>query len=145
MAIPENPIAGERWPDQPMFPREFFIRCRRRPPTASRVDTDQARRRRIRYRTNPIEASHVEAGQTRQRSFERCWGLPTNDNRHRAAPDDASIFPRPDRGSGARFGYLPLPIHENASMRKTTARIPTRIDTPTLVGIRFHQGFAGRP
>jgi hypothetical protein len=27
------------------------------------------------------------------------------DYRHRAAPDDASIFLGPDRGSGGRYGY----------------------------------------
>jgi hypothetical protein len=75
-AIPEDPIAAVRWPDRPIFPREFFIRSGKRPPTASGVDTGRARRPRIRCRTDSIEASDVRAGKTRQRSFKRYPGLP---------------------------------------------------------------------
>ena len=44
------------------------------------------------------------------------WRQRPNDRRHRAAPNDASIFPGPDRGSGARLGSNLVPSFADARL-----------------------------
>jgi hypothetical protein len=72
-------------PDRLIFQRKFSIGSGRFPSNRERPARRTSPAMELRSRTDPIEASDVGAGKTGQRSFRRCWGLPTNDCGNRAA------------------------------------------------------------